>query len=400
MHVVVLGTIEISGRNTLLTSGTIESSSAMAARSLPWLVLLTCLGIGVCTTFTNVSTLSTIATEVGKPSVPYSFRTSSLRTKSPLRTVSSLRTTSPLGTKSPIGTTSSLRTTSPLGTTSSLGTTSPLSDDDEDEDFTGAHSTVVGNRNSTTTTTNLSRQIQIQPDTVLPMTYSETDCFGAFGNDRDMTTQESLEIVLNPNERVNVTAQECPVWEELSKYFRRNNTLVLYSSRLRTNFEGRAFSCLIAVSAPDLNLRTEMECVGLTCCVYLEGQDFADRCFRHDGYGRPRWKTTLFVPYPFQLSLHKDKSSQPFHVHLHITAYQFPNFTDSVWELGCVSRTQGKCEQETQLSRSVIRGLVCVNVIQTHKRFKRTLFIRTKTQSANFRGNRPCQATERHLTNN
>ena len=47
----------------------------------------------------------------------------------------------------------------------------------------------------------------------------------------------------------------------------------------------------------------------------------------------------------------------------------------------------------------IIRGLVCVNVIQTHKRFTRTLFIRTKTQSANFRVNRLRQATKRHLTN-
>ena len=36
---------------------------------------------------------------------------------------------------------------------------------------------------------------------------------------------------------------------------------------------------------------------------------------------------------------------------------------------------------------------------QTHKRFKRTLFIKTETQSANFRGNPRCQATKRHLSN-
>ena len=35
-----------------------------------------------------------------------------------------------------------------------------------------------------------------------------------------------------------------------------------------------------------------------------------------------------------------------------------------------------------------------------NKRFKRTLFIRTKTQSANFRGNPLWQATKRHLTFN
>ena len=35
--------------------------------------------------------------------------------------------------------------------------------------------------------------------------------------------------------------------------------------------------------------------------------------------------------------------------------------------------------------------------IQTHKRFKRTLFIKTKTQSANFWGNPLCQATKRHF---
>ena len=37
--------------------------------------------------------------------------------------------------------------------------------------------------------------------------------------------------------------------------------------------------------------------------------------------------------------------------------------------------------------------------IQTHKRFRRTLFIRTKTQSANFWANPLCQATKRHLNN-
>ena len=36
---------------------------------------------------------------------------------------------------------------------------------------------------------------------------------------------------------------------------------------------------------------------------------------------------------------------------------------------------------------------------QTHERFKRTLFIRTKTHSANFRGYRLYQATKRHLNN-
>ena len=37
--------------------------------------------------------------------------------------------------------------------------------------------------------------------------------------------------------------------------------------------------------------------------------------------------------------------------------------------------------------------------IQTHKRLRRTLFIRTKTQSANVPGNPLCQATKRHLNN-
>ena len=37
--------------------------------------------------------------------------------------------------------------------------------------------------------------------------------------------------------------------------------------------------------------------------------------------------------------------------------------------------------------------------IQTHERFNRTLFIRTKTQSANFRGNPLRQATKRYLNN-
>ena len=34
----------------------------------------------------------------------------------------------------------------------------------------------------------------------------------------------------------------------------------------------------------------------------------------------------------------------------------------------------------------------------SHKRFKRTLFIRTKTHSANIRGNPISQATKQHLT--
>ena len=34
------------------------------------------------------------------------------------------------------------------------------------------------------------------------------------------------------------------------------------------------------------------------------------------------------------------------------------------------------------------------NMSQTHKRFRRTLFIRTKTQSADFQGNPLCQATK------
>ena len=36
---------------------------------------------------------------------------------------------------------------------------------------------------------------------------------------------------------------------------------------------------------------------------------------------------------------------------------------------------------------------------QTHKRIKRTLFIRTKTQSANYRGNPLCESTKLHLNN-
>ena len=40
---------------------------------------------------------------------------------------------------------------------------------------------------------------------------------------------------------------------------------------------------------------------------------------------------------------------------------------------------------------------VSLNVIQTHTRFKRTLFIRTKTQSEHFWGNTLYQATKQHL---
>ena len=36
---------------------------------------------------------------------------------------------------------------------------------------------------------------------------------------------------------------------------------------------------------------------------------------------------------------------------------------------------------------------------QTHKRFKRTLFIKLETQSAICPGNPRCQATKRHLNN-
>ena len=42
------------------------------------------------------------------------------------------------------------------------------------------------------------------------------------------------------------------------------------------------------------------------------------------------------------------------------------------------------------------RKQICV---QTHTRFKRTLFIRTKTQPAHFRSNPLYQATKRHLNN-
>ena len=38
-----------------------------------------------------------------------------------------------------------------------------------------------------------------------------------------------------------------------------------------------------------------------------------------------------------------------------------------------------------------------IDRIKTRKRFKRTLFIRTKHQHANFRGNSLYQATKRHL---
>jgi len=37
------------------------------------------------------------------------------------------------------------------------------------------------------------------------------------------------------------------------------------------------------------------------------------------------------------------------------------------------------------------------HAIHAHKRFERTLFIRTKTQSANLRGNPLCRATKRYL---
>ena len=37
-----------------------------------------------------------------------------------------------------------------------------------------------------------------------------------------------------------------------------------------------------------------------------------------------------------------------------------------------------------------------MNMTQTHKRFKGTLFIRTKTPSANFRGNPLYKSTKRH----
>ena len=40
--------------------------------------------------------------------------------------------------------------------------------------------------------------------------------------------------------------------------------------------------------------------------------------------------------------------------------------------------------------------MMTVYKIQTHERFKRTLFIRTKTKPANCRGNPLCQATKRH----
>ena len=43
--------------------------------------------------------------------------------------------------------------------------------------------------------------------------------------------------------------------------------------------------------------------------------------------------------------------------------------------------------------------IVIFNKIQRHKSFKRTLFIKTKTQSANVRGDPLYQATKRNLNN-
>ena len=55
----------------------------------------------------------------------------------------------------------------------------------------------------------------------------------------------------------------------------------------------------------------------------------------------------------------------------------------------------GFCGQrfETRMTASVLKQ------DPTHKRLKITLFIRTKAQSANFRGNLLCQGTKRHLNN-
>ena len=52
-----------------------------------------------------------------------------------------------------------------------------------------------------------------------------------------------------------------------------------------------------------------------------------------------------------------------------------------------------QCTQYRDADNALIMTL-----IQTHKRFKRIIFIRTKTQSANFLGNPFYHATERHLT--
>ena len=42
----------------------------------------------------------------------------------------------------------------------------------------------------------------------------------------------------------------------------------------------------------------------------------------------------------------------------------------------------------------------CLSKLRTHEKFKRTLFIQTKTQSANFRGNPLYQATKQQLNEN
>ena len=275
-----------------------------ARRALPWLLLLmTRLDSSTCSSFTNISTLSTSPADVGNSLVPDHFHT-----------------------------------------------TSPPHEYHEEDDFTDKYFTNAGNMSHTTkleTTPSVSlRSRQMKTTEEVSVNDAVGDCFGTSGTETDISTQEATEFIPNPNERITLTALDCSEWDELTKFFRYNNTLVLYSSTLKTNFEGVAFFCRINVNVPQgLNVKTEIECVGLWCCVYPEAlieSVLPERCFRHDVYGNPWRETTLFHPASFGISLDRSKSSQPFYVHLSIAAYQFPSFSPDDWEVGCVSPTQGK----------------------------------------------------------
>ena len=70
---------------------------------------------------------------------------------------------------------------------------------------------------------------------------------------------------------------------------------------------------------------------------------------------------------------------------------------DLIFRQGQVPTRSSSSQHYIITSTIKVSVRLSLNVIQIHKKFKRTLFIRTKTQSAHFWGNTPYQATKQHL---
>ena len=284
----------------------------MATRSaLLCPLLMTCLGSISCSPSTNLSPVSILPPRVGNSWVPYRFRLKS-----------------------------------------------ELHDHRDDGYVRDEHSTKASNMKTTAgPEPDAYVSLQSRQSTVpegLSMDNALGNCFHADKSDEymyhgtmlhDLTTQESFEVIVNPNEKVNISKLDCPIWDELTKFFHYNNTLLIYSSMHKSISEERAFSCDITVTVPiDLNLKVQLECVGLVCCLFLNRMRIGSQnlCVDQSDYGTAPGKTTVFLGESAAISLHKDNSSGPFHVDISITAFQHP--ADLLrWEILCTSPTQGQC---------------------------------------------------------